>query len=213
MLVFWLLIGDREIFCITLLGLWYAYKGLKNLDRNISNRLCQSVFCGFRPLVLIDHYAPISSSSVALKQRTFTIISIIKFLNVKVLIAFYWRCLNLSLWVSNLSSIDYSTIVSRILVIVLPWLVQLSMLRNLSLIPSLTSQGPMTMTNLASFESFEDAFSIHRDLTCFNALPSYGFKALMDLKSMYLIFHFMTLGNVNVLNFGFLEPLFLYLLL
>ncbi|EFH42235.1 hypothetical protein ARALYDRAFT_331707 [Arabidopsis lyrata subsp. lyrata] len=169
----WLCIYSIRILVLVVFrDLWYAYKGLKNYDLIISNR-----FAGV--------------SSVVFKHLNLTTISIIQILCYKVHVAIYRRDLNLLLWVSKLSSTDYRTIVSRILVIALPWVLQLTPMRNRLL----------TMTNLSSFESLEDDHSIHRDLTCLNVLPSPCLKALMDLKSMNLIYLFMALGMLFVVMF------------
>ncbi|EFH40331.1 hypothetical protein ARALYDRAFT_918102 [Arabidopsis lyrata subsp. lyrata] len=181
-------------------NLWYAYKGLKTYVLIISKRFCRCVICGTGLLLFNDLFS-LSSSSIVFKHRIFTTISIIQILCYKVYVAIYRRDLNHSLLVLKLSAIDYSTIISRILVFVLPWVVQLAPLRIITLIHSSTSQHLLTVTNLSSFESFEDDLSIHHDLTGFNALPSPCLKALMDLKSMNLIFLFVALGNIFVVMF------------
>ncbi|EFH56857.1 hypothetical protein ARALYDRAFT_320270 [Arabidopsis lyrata subsp. lyrata] len=206
----WLCIYSIRILVLVVFrDLWYAYKGLKNYDLIISNRFCRSVNCGIGLVWFSVQISP-SSSYVVFKHLNLTTISIIQILCYKVHVAIYRRDLNLLLWVSKLSSTDYRTIVSRILVIALPWVLQLTPMRNVTLIHSATSQRLLTMTNLSSFESLEDDHSIHRDLTCLNVLPSPCLKAFMNLKSMNLIYLFIALGNAfccNVLNFGFLEIL------
>lgn len=94
------------------------------------------------------------------------------------------------------SSIDYITIVSRIFVLVLLWVVHLAPVRINALILSSTSQIPVAMTYLSSFESFENDLSINHDLTCLNTLPCYCLTTLFVLKSLNLIYIFMTFGNV-----------------
>jgi len=110
--------------------------------------------------------------------------------------------------VLKLSSLDYSTIVSRIFAVTLLWVVHLAPPRFKALIFSPTSQSLSTVTNFSSFESFEDDLSINHDLLCSNALSSSWLTALLVSKSMNLIYLFMALGNAFyciVLNFGSLK--------
>ncbi|CAH8267204.1 unnamed protein product [Arabidopsis lyrata] len=114
------------------------------------------------------------------------------------------------------SSIDYITIVFRIFVVALLWVVHLAPARINASILSSTSQSLMTVTILSSFESFEDDLSINHDLTCVNVLPSSCLTALLVSKSMNFIYLLMALGNVfycTTLNFGSLKSFFLYLFL
>ncbi|EFH59981.1 hypothetical protein ARALYDRAFT_899392 [Arabidopsis lyrata subsp. lyrata] len=114
------------------------------------------------------------------------------------------------------SSIDYITIVFRIFVVALLWVVHLAPARINASILSSTSQSLMTVTILSSFESFEDDLSINHDLTCVNVLPSSCLTALLVSKSMNFIYLLMALGNVfycTALKFGSLKSFSLYLFL
>jgi len=120
------------------------------------------------------------------------------------------------LWILKPPSPDYSTIVSRIIGIVLLWVMQLAPARIISLIRLSTSLCLSTVTNLSFFEPFEDDLSIYRDLSCCNALLCPCLNAFMDFKSLNTIYLSLVLGNAScclVVIFEFFKLFSLYLFL
>ena len=176
-LMFW-----RFIYCMRILVLaiirdmWSPAKVLKNLSLFVLNCSCRCVNCGFGSCFFNAQWSP-SSSSIAFKLIIISIILIQCFI---VYAAIDRRDAYLSYWTLKLPSTDFRPKVFRILAIALSWVMQLAPVRFIALILSLTSLRLLTVTNLLSFESFEDDLSILYDLTCCIVLLCLCLKALMD---------------------------------
>ena len=165
------------------------------------NCFCWSVYCVIG-LILFNDQSSLSSSSFFFKLHTSATISSLRSYASKFMVRFIGEIETFRFGSQSYpqSTIDHS----------LPNHCYCATLICLS-----TSQCLLTVTNHQSFDSCEDRFSIHRDLTCFNAPPSPCLKALVDLKSMKFFYFFVAVGNAFcciALNFGFLDLFVLVLL-
>ncbi|VYS68285.1 unnamed protein product [Arabidopsis thaliana] len=176
----------RTLVLATFRALWYLCRDLKIVALFQLNRSCCCVFCGIG-LSFFNAHLPLSRSYIVFKHRTLIIISIFQTNCLTVFAAFDRRDPHL-LWILKPPSPDYSTIVSRIIGIVLLWVMQLAPARIISLIRLSTSLCLSTVTNLSFFEPFEDDLSIYRDLSCCNALLCPCLNAFMDFKSLNTIY-------------------------
>ncbi|KAL9288517.1 hypothetical protein AtEden1_Chr4g0307431 [Arabidopsis thaliana] len=204
---FWLFIYHLRILVLTISrNVWPHSKVLKTFSLIFLNCTCLCVKCGFELWVFIAQWSP-SSSSIAFKLIT---MSIIMFHCLIVYAAIDRRFVCLLCWILKLTLTDYRTIVLRILAILFPWVLQLAPVRSIASMSLSTSLRPLTVTNLLSFDYFEDDPSIYCDLTCCTVLLCLCLKALMEFKSMHFIFLFMVLGNTvccNALIFEFLNSI------
>lgn len=204
----------RTLVLATFRASWYLCRELKIVALFQLNRSCCCVFCGIG-LSFFNAHLPLSRSYIVFKHRTLIIISIFQTNCLTVFAAFDRRDPHL-LWILKPPSPDYSTIVSRIIGIVLLWVMQLAPARIISLIRLSTSLCLSTVTNLSFFEPFEDDLSIYRDLSCCNALLCPCLNAFMDFKSLNTIYLSLVLGNASsclVVIFEFFKLFSLYLFL
>ncbi|KAL9282873.1 hypothetical protein AtEden1_Chr5g0135101 [Arabidopsis thaliana] len=159
----------RTLVLATFRALWYPYKELKIVVLSSLNRSYCCGICGIGLFFFVAHL-PLSSSLFVFKHCTLFIISIFQTICFIVFAAIDRRDPHSS-WFLKPPSPDYRTIVSRILGIVLLWVMKLAPARFISLIRLSMSLYPSTVTNQSSFELFEDDLSIYRDLSWCIALP------------------------------------------
>ena len=159
----------RTLVLATFKALWYPYKELKIVVLSSLNRSYCCGICGIGLFFFVAHL-PLSSSLFVFKHCTLFIISIFQTICFIVFAAIDRRDPHSS-WFLKPPSPDYRTIVSRILGIVLLWVMKLAPARFISLIRLSMSLYPSTVTNPSSFELFEDDLSIYRDLSWCIALP------------------------------------------